>query len=322
MKIQVLGTQVLLYIFPILLIGQVGSKPIITEASGIFKEDNLLYIVSDNTAGKYFTYDISGLKLGISTTLDDQKRIKEHDLKLGPISLDLEGLVVLNGKVLTISERTRTLLSYGRVIKTFSKKFTEFSNRGLEGLASRLLFEDCQIYEFASLWEGGYPAVNDISIGLVASDVKNSMAPVIVTNTYDSNFQLGQSRIIELNMSLVNNWVDEKMKDGEEPYANRYRAPDLVWYQGGFIVLLSSERSIPKDSKDKNRYKSKLLQRFDINGQSIKGPFDLNTELGDLSKLNWEGMTWNEYGKSLLLINDDDKKNPIVVMLELPKKWQ
>lgn len=306
----------LLLLFPYYLSAQ---NCFIPEASGIVKMNNTLYIVSDDTTGKYYTYSLKGLNLSSQLLLNDCSRLDSVDLKFGKIKMDLEGIATLGSNIIVVSERNRSLICVDSILKTYPEPFTEFANRGIEGLAIKANDKKSEQYEVAALWEGGYPIKNDLSIGLEYYDFNKSMSPFLILNTIKSNVIDKSSRIIKLKMNKINKMIDKKSKDFIEPFANRFRAPDLVWYKNGFIVLLSSERSIPEEPV--NKYKYKLLQRFDMYGDPIGEPLMLNDILGDESRYNWEGLTWNKQDNSLILIHDS-KKNTTIRIVKIPNSWK
>ncbi|WP_422104464.1 hypothetical protein [Winogradskyella sp.] len=284
-----------------------AQNSVIHEASGVARLNDTLYIVSDNTNGEYYKYSLRGLGSSIRLVLDDTTKLKKENLEFGKLELDLESIAILGNKVAVVSERNRSLLLKNSVLKTYPETFTEFANRGIEGLAIKTIDQSKGNYEIAAIWEGGYPNKEDISIGLGCYDFNKSMSPYIIIDVIKSNKMTKSTRIIELKMDEINKDIDEKSKDYIEPFANRLRAPDLVWYKDGFIVLLSSETGLPEKADKKFKYK--FLQRFDIYGNPIGEPLDLKNELDKDINLNWEGLGWFVQDKSLILINDLKKKN-------------
>jgi len=120
--------------------------------------------------------------------------------------------------------------------------------------------------------------------------------------------------------------LDVPKPDGQEPQAQRFRAPDLVWYKDGmndwgFIVLLSSQNS-PKEGKTK--YKHQWLQWFTIDGRPLGKPLDLKAIIpAQLKGANWEGLGWFEEGRSLVLIHDKPPKgHPTAFVVNLPDDWK
>lgn len=295
----------------------------IPEASGIVKVNNKLYIVSDDTVGKYYTYSLNGLNLSNRLLLNDCSRLDSIDLRFGKIKLDLEGISTIGNNVVVVSERNRSLILVDSILKTYSERFTEFANRGIEGLDIKTLDQSRGKYDIVAIWEGGYPVQQDITIALEYKKNNKSMPPFIIKYTTISNKIIKPSkRIIKLDMRKINKMIDRKSKNYGEPYANRFRAPDLVWYKDGFIVLLSSERSIPR--KNKKEYKYKLLQRFDINGVPIGDPLDLKQVMGNDISFNWEGLGWFIQDDSLILIHDSKKenKNTSIQIVKIPNSWK
>jgi hypothetical protein len=133
---------------------------------------------------------------------------------------------------------------------------------------------------------------------------------------------------------------------GEEPQAQRFRAPDLVWHEWseggnktlGFIVLLSSSSGAPAkpgtpeecphlDHGVPRMFCHKWLQRFDQQGNHVGEPFDLDASFPEeLRTANWEGMGWFEEGKSLVFVYDEklDQKRvdpQQAIIVPLPEGW-
>jgi len=102
-----------------------------------------------------------------------------------------------------------------------------------------------------------------------------------------------------------------------------FRVPDLVWYQHrdesmGFIALLNS-------------FDYLWLQRFSGTGEAVGGALDLedvaSLREAKVHDLNWEGLTWHEEGRRLMLIDDTGQKRkkgeaPVIVIIDLPDSWR
>jgi hypothetical protein len=134
---------------------------------------------------------------------------------------------------------------------------------------------------------------------------------------------------------------------GREPFAQRFRAPDLVWHRWrwddgkerwGFIVLLSSgygekpargsSGECPKTVNGKPlEYCYKWLQRFTEEGEPVGEPFPLGSVLpAEIQHENWEGMGWFERGRSLVFVYDEKLKRKAIDPQEafvwaLPEGW-
>jgi hypothetical protein len=111
--------------------------------------------------------------------------------------------------------------------------------------------------------------------------------------------------------------------DGRGPTAQRFRAPDLVWYQQadgrwGFIVLLSSQNPV-----DEPVYRYHWLQRFSRDGERLGEPIDLDETLPrELRGLNWEGLDWFEDERSVVLVHErHPRPNTVAYILKLPASW-
>jgi hypothetical protein len=113
----------------------------------------------------------------------------------------------------------------------------------------------------------------------------------------------------------------------EEPNGQRFRAPDLVWTRSPigsaddwiFLVLIVSQ-----DSVERPQYLYHWLQRFDTKGKPVGEPLDLAQFLPkDISSANWEGLSWFEPGKSLVLVHESNRTQPAhAFILNLPEDWQ
>lgn len=323
----------------------------IREASGIARLGNKLIIVCDEEKGTYFEYRFDDL-LDSSNSLvledeihdserpDEERRITERRLIDSELPIDLEGVAVLgDGTVIALSERLRSLVTRKRCPKCptcpaeYGSQHSEYAGRGLEGLAVRADQSNPDVFEVAVVWEGGYPARKKRPNGVRQADVGRALSPVIIHHTINlsptAEKSSGKHKVVTLDMARLNGRIDLARPKGIEPGAYRFRAPDLVWHKDGFIVLLSSERSpegvkIPKKPWSE-RFGSVLLQRFDLNGEPIGKPMDLEEKLdaaGAPEEMNWEGLAWFEKGKKLILIFDDKELPPTVAIVEIPPDWR
>jgi hypothetical protein len=121
--------------------------------------------------------------------------------------------------------------------------------------------------------------------------------------------------------------LDVPVPSGKEPEAQRFRAPDLVWSrfqrigrsEWGIIALLSSE-----NSGGARVYQYHWLQRFGLDGVPVGPHLDLANLLPPaIQSLNWEGMSWFERGKSLVLVHEASQLQPSsAYILSLPTDWQ
>ena len=150
------------------------------------------------------------------------------------------------------------------------------------------------------------------------------MRPLVVVHDLNSGV-----RGVELKMRDAKLAVELEVPKpaGEEPEAQRFRAPDLVWTRWrngsaedwGFLVLISSQ-----DSVERPQYLHHWLQRFDLKGKPVGEPLDLAQFLPrDVQHANWEGFSWFEPGKSLVLVHEGDRRQPAnAFILDLPEDWQ
>ncbi len=301
----------------------------ITEVSGITRLGDKIILVGDENTGSYFEYNISGMNLKADTVLrlDNQNRIKSKRLIQSNLPLDLEGVAILNYRtVVGLSERIRALVANDGVILEYDDFLSEFGGRGLEGLAFSPPLNGEKHWQSAVIWEGGYPEQSKLPLVLDTLLADTSLPPVIYTCPIDKFGKAGKEKIIILDMTEVNKWVDDNYLKEKEPHAYRFRAPDFVWHGDKFIVLLSSEAAVPKG----NKWGPKILQVFDHSGKSLANRRILLENLipGWSDKKhkydwkNWEALAWFEKGKSLMLSYDtDDEHIPRIAIVNLPSGW-
>jgi hypothetical protein len=312
-------------LFVLVISGQcLGNGVVLEEASGITRlDDDHLLIVSDEDSKGYYRLKLSGHKE--MEILIDPSRLDRVQLPLPQLPLDLESIGVLaDERVVVLSERLHALIGEEGVIVDYDSPLTEIGNRGLEGLAIRHL-EDKSSY-VAVLWEGGYPVREDMPLRLPKCIGRHATRPVIFIHLLGANERLGWLKK-DQGCGIVD--LEVPQPSGQEPDAQRFRAPDLVWHklgekEWGFIVLLSSQNS-PESGKPEYLYK--WLQQFTIGGKPVGEPLDIDSRAPEeLKGANWEGLGWFEQGKSLMLINDvsrdDHCRRTSVITVELPDDWK
>jgi hypothetical protein len=236
---------------------------------------------------------------------------------------DFEGVDRLaDGKLVFLSERLRSLFGEDGLIAQYDSLLGEFANRGLEGVAVRPL--PGGVSRIAVLWEGGYPDYASVPWSLRSSAGRQAMRPLVVVHDLNSGV-----RGVELKMRDAKLAVELEVPKpaGEEPEAQRFRAPDLVWTRWrngsaedwGFLVLISSQ-----DSVERPQYLYHWLQRFDLKGKPVGEPLDLAQFLPtEIQHANWEGFSWFDPGKSLVLVHEGDRRlDAHAFILSLPGDWQ
>ncbi|UCD87379.1 MAG: hypothetical protein JSV01_06385 [Desulfobacterales bacterium] len=297
-----------------------GVSDVIEEASGIVRLGEELLIVADETPGVYFRFRLGDEK-GPAITIDPS-RITKINLSGGTLALDLEAIDVLaDGRIIVLSERLRSAVGEKGIVAEYDDPLSVFGNRGLEGLAVRRLGDGSS--RIAVLWEGGYPEYKDVLKQLQRPVGRLPMRPVIWVHDLKPGQNPGAInakrtyKVIEL---------DVPKPAGQEPQAQRFRAPDLVWLRmgerdWGFIVLLSSENS-PETGK--TQYGHTWLQRFTVDGKPYGKPLDLKEMLPPyLQEANWEGLGWFEEGRSLVIIHDyPPRGHPTAYVIELFPSWR
>jgi hypothetical protein len=320
-----------------------GEAPIegIEEASGVVRRGDRLLVVGDHEPGTYYSCPVPA---GAGPTLALRPdRLRRHRIAGGPYALDLESIDLLaDGRLVLLSERLGALLGEREIVGTYDLSLGEIGGRGLEGLAVRDLGNGRS--RVAVLWEGGYPEADRLPGPVRDGLCESAFSPVVFVHDVDPGdvdreFLAGRDgREIALAVSRP---------PGPEPWAQRWRAPDLVWYRGerdgreawGFLVLLSSgwsrrpgadhrECECPLESRGAPRkYCWKILQRFDLEGRPWGEPFDLESSFPEnLRTVNWEGLGWYEPGESLVLVYDERVERrrvdpQVAVVVPLPDGW-
>lgn len=305
--------------FPFLLLQTDGAESRkVIEASGVSVLDRKLLVVGDESPGGYYKVQVPA-DPGMEVWHFPIDKGEWCEIPGGDFAADLESIDLIGDRPVVLSEQLRMLIGDTGRIKEYKSRWAEFAGRGLEGLAIREL--NSKAWQLAVLWEGGYLERRKLPTDDVSDKFGgHSIKPMIFLH-----------KIIESNGELEDpdsNWrcpitLDVEKPPGDEPNAQRFRAPDLVWHKlkngrWGFIVLLSSLDS-PKDGTPPNYACSlKRLQRFDDTGKPIPGYYDLKKNLPDR---NWEGLAWFEEWKTLVLVYDDDDDAGAAV-ITLPADWQ
>lgn len=295
------------------------QNTLIREASGVTRMGDSLLIADDSDVGAYFRVPINKLP-GPLFDLNSLKpqRIPLHARGLG---VDIESIGVLaDGRVALLSERLRSLVCDDGIVAEYDSELAEMGKRGLEGVAIRPLGNGAS--RVAVVWEGGYPDFGQMPR---RAQVRNAWSPLIVVHDVARNARAGRVRLQDARAAIE---LAVPRPEGQEPEAQRFRAPDLVWTrlpgkQGdnawGFILLLSSQNGLPKPT-----FKYKWLLRFDQEGRPVGEPLDLAKYLpAHVAGVNWEGLGWFEPGRKLVMVHEDE---PTVhahgFVLELPADWQ
>jgi hypothetical protein len=316
-----------------------GPVPGIEEASGLVRLGDDLLVVGDHEPDTYYRVKLEAGESGRIRL--SPERLERHRVGPGAFAADLEAIGVLaDGRLVVLSERAAALLDARGLVAGYGREVVELGGRGVEGVAVRAL--PGATSRVAVLWEGGYPEVAVLPAALREHAQGVAMLPLIVVHDLPAgahDVEVGaEARLVELDVPLP---------PGEEPTAQRFRAPDLVWHRlrsddpesWGFIVLLSSGWAVPpapgsieecgKTGPDGRplRWCHKWLQRFTADGAPFGGPFDLESALPEpLRTVNWEGLSWFEPERSLVLVYDEkvaaravDPQEAVVV--PLPEGW-
>ncbi len=294
----------------------------LTEASGVIRAGESLLIVSDDDSEVYFRVSLSALDLGDEALPLTPTLLETVEMPWKDLFLDLEGIAVLgDGRIVVLSERLRALLDDEGIVFQYDDQASELANCGLEGVAVRRVEGGSS--QVAVLWEGGYLLEDHLPIALQHELGDRSVSPfVIVAEVKKGVRDLYQRRVEHKVIRL-----DVPVPSGDEPSAQRFRAPDLVWSrlgdepdkEWGFIVLLSSMSVEPRV------YEHLWLQRFDLEGKAVGKPLDLDEVVDPrVCGFNWEGLAWYEEGRSLVLVNDLPQSldgRPAIQLVTLPDDW-
>ena len=296
-----------------------NSTTEVREASGVFRESDRLLVVDDSVWGAYSSVAIDGQK-GPLISLQGARRIS---LPACPMVPDFEGVDRLaDGRLVFLSERLRSLVGKDGLIAEYDSLLGEFANRGLEGVAVRPLAGG--VSRIAVLWEGGYPDYASVPWSLRGTAGRQAMRPLVVVHDLNSGVRGVELKMRDAKMAVE---LEVPKPDGQEPEAQRFRAPDLVWTRWrngpvedwGFLVLITSQNSVPRP-----QYLFHWLQRFDLKGKPIGEPLDLAQSVPkDIQHANWEGLSWFDPGKSLVLVYEGDRRpDTYAFILNLPEDWQ
>ncbi len=308
----------------LLLVGcraETGQITTIEEASGVKRLGDYLLVVDDRVPQAYFRIPLQGN----SGPLIPLNRPGVERITLSDVAsaVDLEGIDQLaDGRIAVLSERFRSLIGEAGVIAEYDSDMAEFARRGLEGVCVYALPGGSS--RIAALWEGGYPDYSRMKQPFQEPLARSAMSPKIVVH----DLKPGASHVRVRTQEAVESIDLEVPKPpGDEPEAQRFRAPDLVWYrwqngkfdEWGFLVLITSQ-----NSSGRPRYLNHWLQRFSYEGKLVGEPLDLAKFVPPkISGANWEGMCWFEKGESVVLVHEGEPGlPPNAFILKLPADWQ
>jgi hypothetical protein len=293
----------------------------IKEASGVIRLNDDLLVVDDSATGAYFRIPLHGSR-GPMIPLNHPD-IQYVALSRASLATDLEGIDRLaDGRLVLLSERLRSLVGEDGVIAEYDKSLAEFAERGLEGVCIRALPDGSS--RVAVVWEGGYPERSSLPLPLQNQRDWMAMQPVVLVHDLKPG---AKGMTIRISDAVNCIRLDVPTPAGQEPQAQRFRAPDLVWYRSrswesdewGFLVLISSENFV-----ETPQYLYHWLQRFDIQGRRFGEPLDLSRYVpAEIQGSNWEGMGWFEKGRSVVLVHEGEPNlAPNAFILQLPTEWQ
>jgi hypothetical protein len=294
------------------------NRPHLREASGVARDGDSLLFVGDEAPGTYYAYALQPsdrpANAGdvLSKFVVDSSNLVAHSLFSSGV-LDLEGIALLGpGRPVAVSERLRALVSPEGLVAEYPGAMTEIGNRGLEGVAVRLIGGDSA--RIAVLWEGGFPERRvPMQVDALPGFLTTAFRPVICVHTMSMRVRStdllqpcrNASELIQLDVPTPPDTTQ------------RFRAPDLVWLPDakGFLVLLSSQNATSSASVT---YRYKWLQKFDAAGRRMGDGFNLCGVLPDPVRTgrtgNVEGLGWYEDGKSVVLVNDFAGPATVVIL--------
>jgi hypothetical protein len=309
------------------------AAPAVSGLSGIARcsaSDVLLVSDEGNAALLRYTLPKEAVSSsGVRIVAIEAERIVRTALPGVAVPADLESVAVLaDGRAVALSERLRALFSAdGRLVASYDDELAELAERGLEGLAVRPL--DRGGSRIAVVWEGGYFELPKLLPQLRPRGRSwlPAVAPTVIVHDLDAG--AADVAVATPEHPLV---LDTPRPNGaREPQAQRFRAPDLVWYrrpgagpgaEWGFIALLSSQDA-PRPGRTA-RYAHHWLQRFDGDGRQIGEPIDIDAlPLGELKGANWEGADWLIEGRRLMLVNDAGPgERAAILVFDVPDAWR
>ena len=175
----------------------------------------------------------------------------------------------------------------------FSDEFREVCTRGLEGLAARRTNDGVEI---AALWEGGYPDPGGMPETTCKKEKGKPRAPQILLLSWEPG------------VGFTSTGTPIELKVPQPSGDERFRAPDLVWWDDGFLVLLSSQ------NEDDKGYSHKWLVGFDHRGEQTDVCLKLEDSKvwgEDYTRRNWEALDRSLDGESLVFGYDKEAPSEI-----------
>ncbi len=299
--------------------GAFAQKDQIVEASGVARNGEFLYIVDDSVGGICFRVRLRAVMPPmLSVNALSPERVK---LAGGRLATDLEGITFLgDGRLATISERTRTMIGEDDIIAEYDAPFAEFAKRGMEGIAARTVGDEGS--RVAAVWEGGYPDFPSVPVPLRAWVGRRAIAPFVIVHDIRKN---AANLRIRLPDAIAAFEVAVPLPVGREPLAQRFRVSDIAWTrlgagdEWGLILLMSSQ-----NAGDAIAYQHHWLQRFNLKGQPVGRHIDIDAVASGPSRgANWEGLSWFEPGTKLVVVHEADPNlEPHALIVDLPRDWR
>ena len=303
--------------------GQKTSE--LVELSGIAYHKGELAVVGDESGWVYYRFK-SDPKVNTSFELKSvDKKIKPVKNGIKDVDVDLESIdFTPNGEIVVLSEKHASIWNENGLLMQYSNEYKELAGRGLEGIAITKSDNSDYDWQSVAVWEGGYLEKRKMPDSLDGERLRKSFQPILLHH-YGGAQDASKSskvKVVELEMDLANYWLNDISGIYGEPHAFRFRVPDLVWYKGDVICLLSSERepALSYGQIGNAKFGIKALQRFDLDGKAKGEPVDLTRYFKKAEtshNKNWEGMSWLVEGESLILCMDAGNGNEVTI-IELP----
>lgn len=296
---------------------------IIHEASGIARAGDAWVIVGDDDDGAVFRVPLQDVSDGPLLTVEP-RRTRREAWPLASLAIDLEGVGLLgDGRTVVLSEQLAALVDSAGLVALYGGRFVKFGERGVEGVAVRHLGDGRS--RVAVLWEGGYPSTPAIPRDLLGTAGFRALRPEVWVHDLEAgrrNWQVSGDDLLRVVP------LDVPLPPGREPEAQRFRAPDLAWFdlgerhdhEWGFIALISS-----MNGAGPRVYAHHWLQRFGADGRRIGDPIDLDALVpASLRGVNWEGLCWHTENERLAVIFEHDpERTPLQVLLvDIPRSWR
>ncbi|MEQ9440297.1 MAG: hypothetical protein RIG62_14680 [Cyclobacteriaceae bacterium] len=200
------------------------------DASGVVYEDGYLYIVGNKSNRYIFKYNVDITTLEVSKTpkikLNKSLKITKRKAK------DLEGIALLNGQPVALSENSCKVYTDKRVLMNYSTigETEERHNKGLEGLAIENI--DNNSSKVATLWEGGWHDQSVYNPFIIIHSLKHDLEN-------EAGILYEDHEVFRLDQNALDHDLRHRVLDSTDTETILgFRAPELLWYDSSLIILL------------------------------------------------------------------------------------